>query len=231
MSRLAQLLCQGVKFRDYPIESKYSIFTVRPPVRLAPDEGVSMDDVNHNKKGMGMNYRVALLGFALLASGCSTMTPARYSVSIDNNQVLKTYAGSKVKVASVAATGNYDANCRLMGPIQASDGMTIPQFVGHAFNEELKFANIYSDSGVTLNGDLTKIAFSSSAGLTNGWWDLALSLTSSNGKSMDVESRYAFKSGFDAITACNQTAQALGAAVQDLIKRTVSDPRFAALIH
>src|SRR6267143_2427650 len=125
----------------------------------------------------------------LCSAGCSTMTPARYAVSVDNNQALKQYAGATVKVTSITATGAYDANCRLMGPIQASDGMTIPQFIEKAFNDELKFANIYSESGVSLKGSLTKIAFSSTAGVTGGWWDLALELTSSNGKSISVASR------------------------------------------
>jgi hypothetical protein len=166
-----------------------------------------------------------------LLSGCSTMTPARYSVSVDNNQALKTYAGAAVKVASVTAADSYDANCRMMGPIQASDGMTIPQFVEKAFNDELKFANIYSDRGLSLAGTLTKIEFSSTKGLTNGTWDLAITLKSSNGKSMDSAISYGFKSGFDAITACNQTAQALGPAVQDLIKKAVTDPQFAGLVR
>jgi len=156
----------------------------------------------------------------LCSTGCSTMTPARYAVSVDNNQALKQYAGATVKVTSITASGTYDANCRLMGPIQASDGMTIPQFIEKAFNDELKFANVYSDTGVALNGSLT-----------NGVWDLSLTLTSTNGKSMSAASTYGFKSGFDAITACNQTAQALGPAVQDLIKKVVTDPQFAILIR
>lgn len=178
-----------------------------------------------------MKKNFAVVAMAILALGCSTMTPARYSVSIDNNQALKRYEGSKVMVASIYSSARYDANCRLMGPIEASDGMTIPQFVEKAFNDELKFANIYSDQGVSLKGDLTRIAFSSTSGLTNGWWELALKLTSSNGKSMTVESRYEFKSGFDAITACNQTAQALGPSVQDLIKKIVDDPQFGELLR
>lgn len=173
-----------------------------------------------------------LLGVAvLLVSGCSTMTPARYAVSVENHQALKQYAGAAVKVDSVAASSDYNPNCRLMGPIQASDGMTIPQFVAKAFNDELKFAGLYSESGSTLTGVMTNISFSSVSGLTNGVWDLAMTLHSSNGRSMSVGIQYGFKSGFDAITACNQTAQALGPAVQDLIKRAVTDPQFGALVR
>ena len=174
------------------------------------------------------------LGFALTLivalSGCTTMTTARYSVSIDNNQALKAYAGSAVKLGSLALGTEYEANCRLAGPIKAIDNKTIDQFVLKAINDEFKFANIYSETGSTLTGTLTKVAFSSSAGLTNGWWDLGIKLDSSNGKSMVASNKYEFKSGFDAMTACNHTAQALGPAVQDLIKAVVTDPQFKGLI-
>lgn len=117
-----------------------------------------------------------------------------------------------------------------MGPIQAADGMTIPQFVEKAFNDELKFAGLYSEDGVKLSGSLNQIQFSSTSGLTNGYWQMGMDLKSSSGKSLIVDNRYDFKSGFDAITACNQTAQALGPAVQDLIKKAVTHPEFVALI-
>jgi len=173
---------------------------------------------------------LAVLAAAFL-SGCSTMTPARYSISVDNNQALKAYEGSKVRVASVSSAVDFDSSCRMMGPIQASDGMTIPQFINKAFNDEFKFASLYSDTGTTLTGALTKVEFSSVSSLTNGYWLLGMNLKSSNGKSMDFDSRYDFKSGFDAITACNQTAQALGPAVQDLIKKAIADPQFGSLIR
>ncbi len=111
---------------------------------------------------------------------------------------------------SMSAPQTFDANCRLMGPIQAADGMTIPEFVKKAFNDEFKFADIYDkNDGVKLTGTMDQISFSSSSGLTFGWWALGLTLRSENGKSLTVSNRYYFKSGFDAITACNQTAQAL----------------------
>lgn len=178
-----------------------------------------------------MKLTLAVCSVLLLSTACSTLTPARYSVSMDNNQALKAFSGARVHVASLTSAASYDANCRLMGEIQASDDMTIPQFIQKAFNDELKFAGLYSPEGIGLSGRLTKIAFSSMEGLTNGWWDLGLTLTSPNGTSMSVENRYDFKSGFDAFTACSQTAQALGAAVQDLIRKTVTDPQFGALLR
>jgi hypothetical protein len=176
-----------------------------------------------------MKRLVVVALFALMASGCETMQSARYAVSIDNNQALKQYAGAAVRM-SITTTAPFDANCRLAGPIQAADGVTLPQFVEKAFNDEFKFANIYSDSGVTLHGSLTKLAFSSSEGLTNGRWDLGITLAGNGGKTMSADTSYRFPSGFEAITACNHTAQALGSAVQDLIKKVVTDPQFGALI-
>ena len=174
---------------------------------------------------------ILLTLIALAVSGCSTMTPARYSISADTNQVLRQYKGQKAVLVSVISPQNFDANCRLMGPIKAADGLTIPEFVKKAFNDELKFAEIYNESdGTKITGTINHLVFSSSSGLTNGWWDIGLTLQSANGKSISVSNHYAFPSGFDAITACNQTAQALGAAVQDLIKKAVSDQGFKELL-
>jgi len=55
-------------------------------------------------------------------------------------------------------------------------------------------------------------------------------LTSSNAKSMTVQSVYDFDSGWDGAAACNMTGQALMPAVQDFILKTVTDPKFQELI-
>lgn len=166
-----------------------------------------------------------------LVSACSTMTPARYSPSADTNLALDRYPDARVRLTHLTMPEDADVNCRLMGPIKAADGMSIAEFIADAFNSEFKFADIYAEDAVTLHGSVDRVEFSSIVGLTSGRWDLALSLTSSNGESMSSQNLYEFKSGFDAITACNQTAQALGSAVQELIEKTVSDPAFATLLH
>ena len=172
--------------------------------------------------------------FAIIASlvlGCSTMTPARYAVSVDTRQTLKHYDGTLVYLEALEPPDSYDPNCRLMGPIQAGDGLTIPEFIADAFNDEFKFADIYDQyRGIKLSGKVDKIEFSSSKGLTQGWWDLYVTLKSPNGNTVSVGTHYIFESGFDAITACNQTAQALGSAVQDLVYNTVTDQNFESLL-
>lgn len=174
--------------------------------------------------------KTALVLSLLLMAGCSTMQPPRYSVSVDNVQALKAYQGAKAEMVTLTQTAKFDANCRAMGPIEPADGVSVPQFISKAFNDEFKMAGLYSTGGVKITGDVKKIEFSSTSGLTNGYWDISLHLKSSNGAEMDVGHRYDFKSGFDAITACNATADALTPAVQDLIKATVSQPQFGKLL-
>jgi hypothetical protein len=117
-----------------------------------------------------------------------------------------------------------------MGPIEPADGLSVSQFITKAFNDELIMAGVHSKEGIKLNGDITKIEFSSVSGLTGGYWDIEVKLNSSNGKSVTVNNKYTFKSGFDAITACNATADALTPAVQDLIKAIITHPDFSNLI-
>ena len=178
-----------------------------------------------------MRYIIFLAVIASLVIGCSTMTPARYSVSVDTRLTLKQYDSISVWLEALEPPEEFSANCRLMGPIQAGDGLTIPEFICDAFNDEFKFAEIYDKKqGIKLYGRIDRIEFSSSESLTNGWWDIALTLKSPNGNVMNVDTHYTFESGFDAITACNQTAQALGSAVQDLVYKAVTDPRFESLL-
>jgi hypothetical protein len=91
-------------------------------------------------------------------------------------------------------------------------------------------AGVHSDVGTKIYGDITNVGFSSTKGITNGFWDISIFLTSSNGKTLATSNRYSFKSGFDAITACNATADALTPAVQDLIQKTVTNPEFVKLL-
>lgn len=177
-----------------------------------------------------MIKKAIVISSILLLSACSTMQPPRYSVSVDNIQAMKTYDGAKAGFISLSQTVAYESNCRLMGPIEPADGLSVPQFIVKAFNDEFKMAGIYSDDNIKISGEITKIEFSSITGLTNGYWDIGLQLKSSNGSTLAVSNKYSFKSGFDAITACNATADALSPAVQDLIKATVNHPDFHKLV-
>jgi hypothetical protein len=173
-----------------------------------------------------MKNTIWILATLIFVSGCSSLPPLPYTVSDDNNQALKQYMGSSVRVTSVVAMDGFNTHCRLMGPIQVVDGMTIPQFIENAFNDEFKSAGLYSDSGTNLEGAVTVIRVSSNPGR----WDLSLTLDSSNGKSMSVDSSYEFKTAFAAVKACGRVTQALGPAVQNLVRLFVTDPKFGDLV-
>lgn len=165
----------------------------------------------------------------LTLSACSTMQPPRYAISVDNIQALKQYHGARVAVA-LDQERDFSVSCRLMGPIEPADGLSFSRFISKAFNDELKMAGLHSTEGVQLSGEVTEVNVSSVSGLTNGYWILGIRIDSSNGESLSVSNKYSFKSGFDAVTACNATADALSPAVQDLIKATVTHPEFAKLL-
>jgi len=171
------------------------------------------------------------VAMAVLLPGCVSITPATYIVSPDIRQSLKPFEGSKVKVTSAVGPGNFDPMCRAAGNLRFENGLTVPQFVKKSFNDEFKFAGIEAENGVQLSATLTRIEFSSSASLVNGYWDLGLTLASSNGATMSTDVHYDFQSGFNALTACNNTSQALAQAAQALVRKTVADPRFASLIR
>jgi hypothetical protein len=170
-----------------------------------------------------------VLAITVLAlSACSTMP--RYAVSVDNNQALKKLSGINGEFVSLNQPVKFSSACRLTTPIEPADGLTIPQFITKAFNDELKMADKYSKDAVKITGDITKVEFSSMSGLTNGYWDLGLSLNSTNGTNLTVNNKYSFESGFVGITACNAVTDALPPAVQDLIKATINHPEFANLM-
>ncbi len=117
--------------------------------------------------------------------------------------------------------------CRGVGPIKTPDGEPFADFVRKAFLDELKIANAYSAKApISLTGNLDAIDFSSSSGS----WNLALTVKSSNGKSLSISENYPFTTSFYGETACNQTAQALMPAVQNLVGKIVRSTEFIALV-
>ena len=164
-----------------------------------------------------------------IISGCSTYSANRYSISVDNVTALKNINGTKLNVGGFTASkqGQSEIMCRGVGPIKTPDGQTFENFIKKAFVDELKIAESYSaSSSITLTGNLDAIDFSSNSGT----WNLALTVNSSNGNSISVSENYSYTTSFYGETACNQTAQALMPAVQNLIGKVVQNTQFAQLI-
>jgi len=172
-----------------------------------------------------------ILIVALALSGCISMTPATYMVSTDAKAALQKYQGSRVAVGEIANPPSFDAMCRAVGNVQFGDGLSPGQFVARGLADELKYAGLQAAGGVRLDGALTRVAFSTSAGITGGWWDIGLTLRSSNGASMAIDHKYEFEAGFVGPAACNNASRAFGPAVQQLVYKTITDPRFAGLVR
>jgi hypothetical protein len=176
-------------------------------------------------------FQYLLVVPAALLIGCAQLSPAVYRPTPDSIAPFKQYAGARIKVAEIAGPARFDAQCRGVGPIQVADNLSIGEFIARGFNEELKFAGLLAEDGVRLRGTVTRAAFSTSSALVNGYWELGLALQSSNGRDMSVEYRHDFEAGFEGLGACHRASQALGDAAQQLVRRVVTDPRFATLIR
>lgn len=179
--------------------------------------------------------RTVLLSSALLflsLSSCSTYMPQRYTISADNNVALKATGGSNINVGAFRGPAGFDNNCRAVGPISPPDDMSFEAYIQKALKDELKVAGMFDDKTpkITLTGAVEQLSFSSTRGLTGGTWDIGLRVISSNGKSTFVTEHYEFKSGFDGVTACKQTAEAYLPAVQDLIGTLVKSADFRDMI-
>jgi len=150
-------------------------------------------------------------------------------MSADHVLALRAYEGKPINVGAFTSTnqGQSEIACRAVGPIKTPDGEPFSEFIRKALIDELKMANVYSQaSNITLTGNLDAIDFSSASGS----WDMTLTVKSSNGKSMTVTENYSYKSSWYGETACNQTAQALMPAIQDLVGKLISSKEFETLV-
>jgi len=164
---------------------------------------------------------------ALFVAGCETYSAPRYGMSADNIVALKSLAPNRIAVGAFTEAQKFADGCRAAGPITASDGMGFAAYIRKAFVDELKIAGVYADSGtVTLTGTVDKLAFSS----TVAYWDIGLTVRSSNGRSVSVEEHYAFDGAFAAVTACKRVADAYFPAVQNTLQKLIASPDFRGLV-
>src|SRR5262245_57356140 len=178
-----------------------------------------------NIDGGRMSSRVMpLVLVVLLGAACSSFTIPRYGLSAENVLSLKKIP-RKVSVAgfTAATPGRFEIACRGRGYVRTPDDRPFEDYIRRALVEELKIAEVLSDSAApSLTGNLTKLDFNS----MTGEWVMDMVVTSSNGRSLTLSSVYEYSPGprFSFTTpgtqeerACAQTAQAFPVAVQVLI--------------
>ena len=67
------------------------------------------------------------LVLALIAlSGCSTMQPPMYSISVDNVEALKKYEDAQLTVSQFSQSVEFNSSCRLMGLLSQQMGLHFP---------------------------------------------------------------------------------------------------------
>lgn len=170
----------------------------------------------------------------LLLSGCSTYNAHTYSVSADTNYAIKSFkSGEAISVGDFSMAIPFDNSCRAVGPISLPNNLTYQAYFKKAFEDELKIAGAYAykDPKYILTGKINSLEMSSSKGLMKGYWNINLTIISSNGKSLTGAEYYEFESGFDGWTACKNTADGFMPAVQNLIGKIIKDPQFKTLIQ
>jgi hypothetical protein len=167
-----------------------------------------------------------LAAFAL--ASCDTFTVPPYSATADNNLALKAALGDQhVAVGQFTMAAKPDDTCRGTGPIQLPGGMTFEGYLQKAFTDELKLAGLYdAQAPLTLTGRITDLRFTS---MGSGTWDIALTLDSSNGKTLSATEHYDFHTSYTGNSACRNVAEAFQPAVQELVGKVAAAPDFRVL--
>jgi hypothetical protein len=180
-----------------------------------------------------MKNVVWVISTCLLLAGCSTYAADRYAVSMDSQEELRTVSSAapdrKVAVSQFSASkpGRTEIGCRAVGPIKTPDGEPFEEYIRKALIDQLRLAQLYSPDGtVRISGHLDEIDFSSHEGM----WHLLITLSDSANRSFVASEDYDYQSSFVGETACNQTAQALMPAVENLVRKIVSNPEFRSML-
>jgi len=166
-----------------------------------------------------------LILVAVLSTGCSYNIP-KYGVSVENVNNLKSIK-TKINVGEFTTKekGKNSIMCRGAGNVGTPDNTPFEQYIKSALISELKLAGKFNEnSNITISGHLDEVDFNSNIGTAN--WVFKLNATSSNSKSIVVNTIYEFEGSFVADKACSEVAQAFIPAVQKLINDLVSHKDF-----
>lgn len=167
-------------------------------------------------------------------AGCATTTSGglQYKASTHNVITIQEQAnGAKVRLLDFTKAADVTESpwCRANGPISIGSGKTPAQFIHDALQEELFMAQAYSSSAQTvISGRLDALSFSS---VSPANWEISLTLSSSTGASYQIKNHYEYETSWNAFSACKNVADAFAPAVQDTLKKAVSDARFKTLLQ
>ena len=167
----------------------------------------------------------------LLFTGCGIKTN-EYNVSADNVQTLRNYQDLKLDVSNFTASNKDESSvmCRLAETVSTPKGEPFSEYIKDAFVSELKMAGVYDkNSDLKISGNLNKIYGSSMFG--NAYWEMDVTVTSSNGNSITVNIKRDYPSSYLASTACNNMGTSFAPSVKQLIGDILDHKDFSKLVR
>jgi hypothetical protein len=177
-------------------------------------------------------FVLAASGLAIF-SGCSNKV-ATYANSPQNVRAVKELAASEKTMVAVAPftaqnEGESKVMCRIATPVGTPDGITFAKYIEDALILELEIGNMYDPkSNTKITAYLEKVY--GSTVIFNAYWEFKAKVSSSNGKSFDVESKYDYESSYLASSACSEMQRSYMPAVQQLVNKIITDPKFKELL-
>ena len=169
---------------------------------------------------------ILIIGFSI--SGCYSIN--RYGVSADNVYKMKQLQSPPLAVEKFESSRPdlHSIFCRASALVSTPDDVSFESYIEQAFIDELKLAGAYDPkSTIVVHGRLEKVDFNTKPG--NGKWSLKMAISSKTNPGFTVDSTYEFSANWMWMGACHQVAQTFVPAVQQLISKAISDPRFKQL--
>ena len=168
-----------------------------------------------------------------------------YKVASDKNKLEMIFNGRRVNVKNFTSNivGQNKFFCYTGLVIMPPRGESVAEYIKQALISEFNMGEAFSIQGnPSLSGHLNKIRYSQVLGLKRlrkmeGYLELSLTVTSSNGKSLSIEEKYlstcawsfSWSSGTHA--ECECLTRVFMPAIQRLIGTLIRSPEFPALIE
>ena len=181
------------------------------------------------KKSLLLSSSLLLATF--LFTGCGIKT-SEYNVSADNVQTLRDYKELKLDVSNFTATNSGESSvmCRLAETISTPKGEPFSEYIKEALISELKMAGVYNkNSELKISGNLNKIYGSTMFG--NAYWEINVTVSSTNGKSITVNTKRDYPSSYLASTACNNMGTSFAPTIKQLIGDIINHKDFSELLR
>jgi len=165
-----------------------------------------------------------------LSSACARYPVAKYVPLAAGSPAA--LAGRRLRVDVFGATTPREGTrpCRMSGLVETPDGTSFEEFIRAAFMDELVAAGAFiSDQApITLTGMLDHIDFATV--IPMGRWTFAVTLTSSNGRSLSLAESYPHDVGKVGEDPCVLTAAAFLPAIQRFIGTVLRHPNLPELL-